>query len=444
VFLREAAKRLMVGLKDAIPDEAERREHIFKNMLHGFAITELTALVSRRTLYYSKDAHGDHAIIHFDNPDGNILYDRRDHTWKGKDGSRRCEQCGAPEGIEREGMENHAYRFIHLNEKEKQMKFDVIIGNPPYQLKDGGGAFGIGASSIYHLFIQQAKKMNARYISFIVPSRWLVTGKGMEAFREEMIKDRSLKNIVDFRDASSVFPGVAIGGGICYFLRDSEYEGDCSFTLVESNGSRSTGKRDLREFGDVIIRDAQAAEILRKVMAKKEKTLDTKVSASKPFGMRSNFDKYSNAKVPGTIPLYIRGGKVGWVDESHVTKNKDLVGKYKVLVSKAYAIVDGENAQVINKPLLVKPNSACTESYLIVGSFDTEKEAINMHSYVKTKFFRFMLALRRITQNTSRSMFGFIPDLPVDTDWTDSKLYKKYGLTGEEQAYIEKMIKEMP
>jgi site-specific DNA-methyltransferase (adenine-specific) len=473
VFLREAAKRLMVGLKDAIPDEVERRERIFKNMLHGFAITELTALVSRRTLYYSKDAHGDHAIIHFDNPDGNILYERREHTWKGKDGSRRCEQCGAPESIEyknhtwadrekprhcelcggREdvsekpekckGMENHAYRFIHLDEKEKQMKFDVIIGNPPYQINDGGGGKGSSAFPIYHRFVNMAKSLNPRYVTFVIPARWFAGGKGLTDFREEMIADRRLSKIVDYPNASECFPGVEIKGGVMYFLWDRDHDGDCEWVNVRSGQFSEPALRDLRDAGDTIVREEIAFGILDKVQTiHTGDWMDDEVSSSKPFGLRS-FVRGKPTQSSADIKLYQNGG-IGYVARKEILKNSGWVDKWKALVSKAYGGKDEFPHRITGRPFVAEKSSACTETYLVAGLFDSKAAAERRVAYMKTRFFRFMVSLRKISQNSSQGTYAFVPVMDAKQDWTDEELYKHFKLTKEEIAHIEATVKEMP
>lgn len=445
VFLREAAKRLMIGLKDSISDETERRDHIFKNMLYGYAITELTALVSRRTLYYSKDAHGDHAVIEFDNPNGNIKYEYRNHMWKGKDGAKRCELCGAPESLEREGKENYAYMFIHPTVKEvkdEEMKFDVIIGNPPYQLDDGG--HGASARPIYHLFVNMAKKLNPQYMTFIIPARWFSGGKWLDDFREGMIADRRFSYIVDYPNASECFPGVEIKGGVMYFLWESKHNGDCEWVNVRGGEFTQPVKRDLRHAGDTIVREEIALRILDKVQnVNKGDWMDNEVAPSRPFGLRTFIEGRAKRSF-GDIKLYQNGG-VGYIPKDSIVKNPEWIGKWKAILPKAGG--DGMKTLpniVTGRPLVAEKGSACTETYLVAGIFSTKADAERRVGYMKTRFFRFMVSLRKMTQDNTGKVFAFTPVMDPAQDWTDEKLYKHFNLTSEEIAHIEATVKEMP
>ena len=227
VFLREITKRLITGLADEIPDLQTRVDHILHKQVFGIATTELTSLVSRRTLYCSKYPNCRYSASQFKTVEGNIRFRNIPHTFV----NGRCKWCGASENqfgdAKRKGLETHAYEFIHTDHPEEifKMKFDVIVGNPPYQLDDGG--FGISAQPIYDKFITQAKKLSPRYLLMIVPARWYAGGKGLDDFRNEMLNDRSLREIHDFPVADDCFSGVQIKGGICYFLWCRDEKGDC-------------------------------------------------------------------------------------------------------------------------------------------------------------------------------------------------------------------------
>lgn len=439
VFLREAAARLMRGLKNHFPDEAERREHIFKNMLYGIAITELTGHISRRSLYYSKDASGEHSVIPFKDSAGNILQRRSEHHYV----DRKCTICGSPDHLDaegREGLENYAYSFIH----EKgifEMKFDIIIGNPPYQLETDG--YGAQATPIYQIFVEKALALKPRYASFIIPARWYAGGMGvLEEFRDHMINDRRIKELVDYPKLFEVFPGVEIKGGVCYFLWDRDYQGDCKVTTVIDGERVSSAVRDLRQGGDVLIRSNEGVSILEKVRSKGEATLGGFVSAINPFNLPTNFDEYETKPSDGLVKLYMRGGQY-WVDEAKITKNKPLIKKYKVLTPKAG---DGHGRvpmKVTGEPIVAAKGSACTMTYIVAGSFDSKGEAENYANYLRSKFVRHLVSLRKTAQNVSSSVFEFVPKLDMAKAWTDEELYERYELTEDEIAHIESQILEM-
>lgn len=443
VFLREIAKRLIVGLADKIPKLEDRLEHIFKNQLYGLAITELTALLSRRSVYCSKNANSEFSVCNFADNQGNIEYQKTYHLWL-KD---KCMMCGASKSEYDRGeeLETHAYSFIHSDEQRnsalykrlKEMRFDVIIGNPPYQLSDGGAQ--ASASPLYHLFVNQAKKLNPRYITMIIPARWYSGGKGLDRFRDEMLNDNRIRIIHDFLNASECFPGVEIKGGVCYFLWDRDNRGLCEVNTHSNNLILSTATRPLKEDGcETFIRYNNSISILRKVKEKQETTLDIQVSSRKPFGLSTNFDSYSEN---GSIKVYANK-KIGLLDKDFkIEKNINLINQWKVLAPKA--IGSGDSREDWLKPILSEPNSICTETYVILGAYNNKNLAQNLISYTQTKFFHFMLTLKKVTQDATAKVYSCIPIQDFNEEWTDEKLYKKYGLTQDEIDFIESMIRPM-
>lgn len=439
VFLREIAKRLIVGLKEKIEDEEKRKEHIYKNMIFGVAITELTSLISRRSLYYTKDAtNPKYSVVQMKTENGNVIFSPSKHEYK----DNRCIYCGAIKGIfDDKSLENHAYKFIHkeIEEEFKDMKFDVIIGNPPYQLNDGG--HGASASPLYHKFVVQAKAMNPKYLSMIIPSRWFAGGKGLDSFREEMLNDRRIKELVDYPNASECFPGVEIKGGVCYFLWDKNHNDDCTVKTISNGETLPSMKRALNE-NDVFVRFNEAISILNKVKEKNEVTLDTQVSSRKPFGLATNFKDYYKTNIGDTYKLY--GNKfIGYVLPKYITKNIEWIDKYKVYIPKAG---DGSGSYPIvvsGKPFVGEINSVCTETYIVAGVYNSIDNAKNLEFYLKTKFVRFLISLKKVTQDMTSKTYSFVPKLDMNITWTDEKLYKKYDLNKEEIEFIESMIKEM-
>ena len=416
------------------------RHHILQKQLFGFAITELTAFLSRRTLYYSKSSSGKYsACKNFKDNEGNIYYKNFTHTWK----NDKCIHCGATKNVYERGnlTENHAYDFIHkrLHERvfSKNMKFDVIIGNPPYQLTDGG--HGTSASPIYHLFVEQAKKLNPRYISMIIPARWYSGGKGLDSFRDTMIKDKRVTHLVDYFDSTECFPGVDISGGVCYFLWERDREGDCQ---VESHLNKKITKtqRPLLEKGaNTFIRFNEAVNILRKVKKFNENSFETIVSERRPFNLDTNI-KLSDEKKDNFIKCHAYP-KEGYINKNKINKNLQLVNKYKVFIAKAYGERGNFPYLVTAKPFLGKKNSCCTETYLLIGPMDEEKIANNVISYMNTKFFRFMVLLKKNTQNAPKGVYSHVPIQNFSNSYDDKKLFKKYDLSNKEINFIENMVR---
>ena len=437
VFLREIAKRLMEGLKEQIPDVQERANHIFTKQLYGIAITELTSLLGRRSLYCSKTANGKYSVCtEFADEQGNLRYTPMKHVWE----NGRCRFCGASQEVyekDREGLETHAYQFIHTVHPEKifNMRFDVIIGNPPYQLSDGGG-MGTSAIPLYHKFVEQAKKLQPRYLTMIIPSRWFSGGKGLDDFRAVMLHDRHIKMLVDYFDSEDCFPGIDLSGGVCYFLWDRDNEGDCMITS-HRNGYESTLVRPLLEKGcDSFVRFNESISILHKIQQKNFVSFESQISARKPFG------DIKPQKRGGDIKVYAYPHD-GYIERCKIIQHTSWIDKYKVFIAKAYGERGDFPYMVIGKPFIGKPKTCCTETYLHIGPFISEDEAENVVSYLKTRFFRFFVLFKKNTQNAARGVYSFVPLQDFSEPWTDEKLYKKYGLTEEEIAFIESMIRPM-
>ncbi len=442
VFLREIAKRLIKGLEPQFPDLQERIDHIFHKQLFGIAITELTSLLSRRGIYCSKYPNTDFSVSKFDTAEGNIRFKLISHTWVGG----KCIYCGANEKQYERGeeLETHAYEFIHKKNAEEilNMKFDVIIGNPPYQLSTGGSK--AQAIPLYNKFVEQAKKLNPRFLMMIIPDRWFAGGFGLNSFRDDMLNDKSIRVLYDYPVASDCFPGVDIPGGICYFLRDRDYKGDCT-VYINYNDTVSKKTRPLLEDGcDVFIKYNEAVPILKKIKAFQEPTFDTIVTSQRPFGLPTNFNEgISTQNIYANTLVYGRNQEICYYPKSKITINNHLIDKYKIFISAAYGERVANNYFVIGKPFLGKPGSICTETYVAVGCFDNEKLAINAIDYMKTKFFRFLLLVRKPTQHILKSVYGFAPIQDFSKPWTDEELYAKYGLTQEEIDFIESMIRPM-
>jgi len=463
VFLREITRRLTLGLENKIPDLSERVNHILTEQVFGIGITQLTSMLARRSVYCSKHATSSHSIAQFStNDDGNILFQHTNHRWILK----KCIFCGAGQSVfDRDArLENHAYSFIHTRNIRaritelfgENMQFDVIIGNPPYQIDDGG--FGASAVPIYNKFVEQAKKLEPRILTMVIPSRWLFGGRGLDMFRKAMLNDNRIRKLVDYPDSRAVFPSVDVAGGICYFLWDRDNPGKCNVVEFEHGMGSSEEVRPLLEKGaEVFIRSNRALPILRKIMMvetgteslllPEERCFAKQVSSQKPFGLRTFFRGKENQSTKNNVLVLQSGGRA-WTTRSEITVGEELIDKWKVFTSKSSSEHAGQvdkNGQrrVLSLSGVIPPGSVVTETYILLGAYNTEQEARNCFSYVVTRFFRFLLAVRSSAQDLARSAYQFVPLQDFSNPWTDQKLYKKYGLTADEVAYIEKLIRPM-
>jgi site-specific DNA-methyltransferase (adenine-specific) len=447
VFLREITSRLNKGLAGEISSLEKRIDHILTKQVFGIGITYLTSLLARRSVYCSKHAKGEHSVAKsFASDDGNIWFERTEHTWV--DG--RCTYCGASKKtLDRgEGLETHAYAFIHAHDIKARvaelfggdMQFDVVIGNPPYQLDDGG--YGTSAAPIYQLFVEQALGLDPRYAVFVTPSRWMAGGKGLDKYRERMLSDKRLRNIVDYPKLYEGFPGVKIRGGISYFLWDRDYHGPCQFQTIWDGQPAGPAVPRYLDTYDILVRRNEAVPILEKIRAKGEPTLDRRVSSQKPFGLRTFVHGRPDSKrLKNPVKLF-GSQRISYVERSAIPTNAAWIDKWKVLMTRVQGTSAAIETKFLSKPIIAEPCTACTESYVVAGIFDDEAEATNYASYLRTRFVRFLVSLRKSTQDAPKHVYAFIPDLPLNQEWTDAKLYKRYALTKDEIAFIESQVAE--
>lgn len=481
VFLREVASRLIKGLADVIPDLEERINHVLTKQVFGMGTTQLTSLMARRSVYCSKWANGPHSVAKsFDNEQGNIWFERTEHTWVGGTewvytadlkGNRvkrftdgKCKYCGASQkSLDRDAeLESHAYAFIHTDNIEtliaelfgEDMQFDVIIGNPPYQLDDGG--YGASAAPIYQKFVEQAKKLEPRLLTMVIPARWFAGGKGLDDFRESMLTDDRVRSVDDFLSAADVFPGVGLKGGVCYFLWDRDNRGECRVQTHFKDWPVTTATRPLLEPGaDIFIRFNEGLSILKKVVGVEtgqsdfltlpdEKRFDRMVSSRKPFGLETTF-KGKQTKTKGDVLIYQNGG-TGYTPRGVITQGGHLVDKWKIFTGRAAPGTGNRDTyphRIISTPFIGEPGSISSETYLAIGPFDTQNEVESALSYLTCRLTRLLILLHKPSQDTTRKVYTFVPTQDWTQKWTDEALYAKYGISEDEQAFIEKVVRPL-
>lgn len=461
VFLREITSRLTLGLAQEIPDLQDRVNHILTRQVFGIGITRLTSFLARRSVYCSKHANGAHSVAQgFASDAGNIWFERTEHSWA--DG--KCSFCGASQAALDRGqaLESHAYAFIHTDNIKTRMtelfgddmQFDVIIGNPPYQLNDGG--YGTSAAPIYQLFVEQAKTLEPRYLSMVIPARWFAGGKGLDEFRESMLSDNRLRSIADYLSAADVFPGVGLKGGICYFLWNRDHPGPCTVSTHFKDWPVSTASRSLLEKGaDVFIRFNEGLSILKKVVSveteqsdslqlPESKRFDRLVSSRKPFALETTF-KGRATKRAGDLLIYQNGG-TGYVARDSISAGTELIDKWKIYVGRAAPGTGNRDSyphRILSTPFIGEPGSICSETYLCIGPFDTQTEAESALSYISCRLTRLLILLHKPSQDTTRKVYTFVPTQEWTKRWKDEDLYAKYGISEGEIDFIEKVVRPM-
>ena len=461
VFLREVTSRLTTGLADEIPDLQERVDHILTQQVFGIGITQLTGMLARRSVYCSKHADSAHSISpSFESDAGNIWFERTTHTWK----RGKCKYCGASQqSFDRgEELETHAYAFIHTHDIKTRiaelfggnMQFDVIIGNPPYQLDDGG--YGTSAVPIYHRFVDQAKALDPRYLSMIIPARWFSGGKGLDGFRGTMLSDDRLRSIDDFLSAADVFPGVGLKGGVCYFLWNRDNPGPCRVATHFKDWPVSTATRPLLESGvEVFVRFNEGLSILKKVMASEaeyptlvtlpeNKRFDRLVSSRKPFGLETTF-RGKRAKGVRDVTVYRKGG-IGYVARSQISSGIHFIDRWKIFTGRAAPGTGNRDTyphRIISTPFIGGPGTISSETYLCIGPFDSKSEAESALSYLDCRLTRLLILLHKPSQDTTRRVYTFVPTQEWNREWTDQDLYEKYGLSDSEIDFVEKIVRPL-
>lgn len=405
IFPAVVVARLMDGLAKWQPDEGLRYQHIIENMLY------VCELQPKNMFLY---------LCAFDPKDQYVM-----NMYTGS--------------FLEVGFQKHAKEVWGVD------KFDVIVGNPPYQLS--GGAGGTSDSALYHFFAQRAFILARGLVTMVIPSRWLVGGRGLEDFRRSMLSSQHIRRLVDYPNSTQIFPEVDLKSGVCYFLWDTAYFGLCSSTLIRGDTVIGPVPRKLDEH-DVFIRDTRAAAILKKVLAQEAPSFELLLTGDTPFGLATNFKGFSQtAPSAGDVRVYASantGRREGVMPRALIKKNQHLIDSWKVMVPKAGPGNSGGHVlpdRVLGKPEIAEPNSICTQTWIVAGPLPSKEQALSVASYLQTAFVRFVVSLRKISQDAMRGVYRWVPQQDWNVVWTDSALYQKYGVTAEEVAYIHSMVR---
>lgn len=492
VFLREAMYLLMDGLAGKglhvghdgntynLDNGRQRMSHILKNMLFGIATSELTGYIARRTLYGVMEANTDKQIALLNALekhrgfasmtekekdafiDRNIVNEYYDHTLfnvpeyagyehEGNIFYPRDEINEKAKLLDDYSIEDTSYPFIHETQKHLKienirsgaMKFDVVIGNPPYQISDGGSGNGISAKPIFHQFVLSAFKISPKHVCMIIPSRWFAGGKGLNDFREQMLANRGIKKIVDFSNSKDCFPGVNIAGGVNYFLWTKSHQGPCEIVNM-SSGNHSTCVRDIGAF-DVFIRDNIAVNIISDMRKKRTQFLSDQVLTRNPFGFESKV-RGSDVGSDQHVKLFHSQG-FGFVPRSEVLKNRDVIDKFKVTIGKVVPS-NGEvdvtpeiGYRVITTPKIYEPGEIFTETYLLLGAFESRQQAENFQYYMTQKLPRYLMKQTLTSMNISKSNFDFVPMFDWSKKWSDADIVSELGISNADWQYVDSIMR---
>lgn len=409
IFLQLLIERLMQTLEKTIPNEIDRINHIIANQLYGVEIQEknynltLLNLINAVKNIYSKN-------------------------------NKYCNDFELCNNIKNHLYNGDALKFDYWGKND----FTTIITNPPYHkvakenCQDKNKAFAL---PFYIEFINLFKTFDTKYIDVVIPSRWMSSGIGTTQFRKDMLNDKHIKILHDYINGKDCFPSVEIKGGVCYFIRDINYDGNCQF-YSHINNQITMEKRPL-QYDNFCIRYNGTISILDKVAQLKEEKLSKTVLPLSIFSFPTNFKNYQHNEFDNSIQIY--GNKfIGYIDSKQLKTGHKYVDKFKVLLPEAIG-KGGFDDKL--KPIIIEPNSCCTGTYVVLGSFDTYEEAKNMVSYINTKFFKFLLALAKNTQHATAAAYSFIPFQDFSKSWEDNELYQKYNLSEQEIKYIEEKIK---
>jgi hypothetical protein len=435
MYITEIVKKLFNNTRKHYKNDDDCLKHILESQVYGLAPTPILQGITQSYIF-GFDAENNISRQHF------MQHDIIPEAQQGK----------AKEKLQ------------ELFNLKKDMKFDAVVGNPPYQESDGGAQ--ASAKPIYNYFVESAKDINTRMINLIMPTRWYAGGKGLDDFRQQMLNDKHIVEIHDFLNPNIIFPSTNIRGGVCFILWDNDYNNEKDLVKVVTYGDSFSDRKELKrklklDGEDIFIRNIESLEIIKIIKSQKEFTsFENHISSRRPFDIDAfivkDLDKYKQNKngLKNPVLCYGKGKQTGFLEREEITKNIEWIDKYKVFTPRANNIGTELNDDNLNT-FIGTPNTICTESYIVIGvnlNLD-EHSAKNLSQYLTTKFARFLHSLGKASQDATSKTYKFIPlqefTAKSDIDWSksiseiDQQLYKKYGLSEDKISFIESMIKPM-